>query len=69
MRPEGMLEALRALAAERGLPAQLSYEAYMRCGIGLCGSCEREGWVLCLEGPVLRFAPDGGPPEEGTGFA
>jgi hypothetical protein len=25
--------------------------------------------VLCLEGPVLRFAPDGGPPEEGTGFA
>jgi dihydroorotate dehydrogenase electron transfer subunit len=67
--PEGMLEALRALAAERGLPAQLSYEAYMRCGIGLCGSCEREGRVLCLEGPVLRFAPDGGPPEEGTGFA
>ncbi|WP_448605545.1 dihydroorotate dehydrogenase electron transfer subunit [Thermoflexus hugenholtzii] len=67
--PEGMLEALRTLAAERGLPAQLSYEAYMRCGIGLCGSCEREGRVLCLEGPVLRFAPNEGSLEEGTGFA
>jgi dihydroorotate dehydrogenase electron transfer subunit len=67
--PEGMLEALRALAAKRGLPAQLSYEAYMRCGIGLCGSCEREGRVLCLEGPVLRFAPDGSPMDERTGFA
>ncbi|GBD08852.1 Dihydroorotate dehydrogenase B (NAD(+)), electron transfer subunit [Candidatus Thermoflexus japonica] len=53
--PEGMLEGLRALATEFGIPAQLSYEAYMRCGIGLCGSCEREGVVLCLEGPVLRF--------------
>ncbi len=53
--PEGMLEGLRALAATFGIPAQLSYEAYMRCGIGLCGSCEREGVVLCLEGPVLRF--------------
>ncbi len=48
-------EGLRALAATFGIPAQLSYEAYMRCGIGLCGSCEREGVVLCLEGPVLRF--------------
>ncbi|MDW8065084.1 MAG: dihydroorotate dehydrogenase electron transfer subunit [Anaerolineae bacterium] len=53
--PEGMLEGLRALAAAFGIPAQLSYEAYMRCGVGLCGSCEREGIVLCLEGPVLRF--------------
>ncbi|WP_376789039.1 dihydroorotate dehydrogenase electron transfer subunit [Thermoflexus sp.] len=53
--PEGMLEGLRALAAAFGIPAQLSYEAFMRCGIGLCGSCEREGVVLCLEGPVLRF--------------
>ncbi len=55
--PEGMLEGLRALAAAFGIPVQLSYEAYMRCGIGLCGSCEREGLVLCLEGPVLRFGP------------
>lgn len=55
--PEGMLEGLRALAADFGIPAQLSYEAYMRCGIGLCGSCERAGVVLCVEGPVLRFPP------------
>lgn len=53
--PEGMLESLRALAAAFGIPAQLSHEAYMRCGIGLCGSCERDGRLLCLEGPVLRF--------------
>lgn len=56
--PEGMLEGLKSLAAAFGLPAQLSYEAYMRCGIGLCGSCERAGVVLCVEGPVLRFTPE-----------
>lgn len=25
----------------------------MRCGIGICGSCEQEGMLLCTDGPVL----------------
>lgn len=51
--PHGMLTALTALARGYGVPAQLSWEAYMRCGLGLCGSCEHEGRLLCLEGPVV----------------
>lgn len=53
--PHGMLAALERLAGTYGVPAQLSWEAYMRCGIGLCGSCEHEGArLLCVDGPVLR---------------
>lgn len=59
--PHPMLEALRGLAADRGLPAQLSWEAYMRCGVGICGSCEHEGMLLCADGPVLDEA-DGAAP-------
>ncbi len=51
--PHGMLEALAGMARARGIPTQLSWEAYMRCGIGICGSCEHEGRLLCADGPVL----------------
>jgi dihydroorotate dehydrogenase electron transfer subunit len=55
--PHGMLSALAAAAKRFALPCQLSWEAYMRCAIGLCGSCEHDGKVLCLDGPVLRWQP------------
>jgi len=51
--PEGMLEALASICRARRIPAELSYEAYMRCGIGLCGSCEHAGRLVCLDGPVF----------------
>lgn len=51
--PHGMLEVLDRLCREYGVPAQLSWEAYMRCGIGLCGSCEHKGRLLCVDGPVV----------------
>lgn len=54
--PHGMLAALQTLAADHHLPCQLSWEAYMRCGIGICGACEHDGRVLCLDGPVLAYA-------------
>lgn len=54
--PHGMLAALAGIARDRGLRAQLSWEAYMRCGIGICGSCEQDGRLLCADGPVLREA-------------
>ncbi len=50
--PEPMLEAVEALALSHNLPAQLSYERYMRCGFGVCGSCARGGWLVCRDGPV-----------------
>lgn len=51
--PHGMLEALTHLSSRHAVPCQLSWEAYMRCGIGICGACEHDGKVLCLDGPVL----------------
>jgi dihydroorotate dehydrogenase electron transfer subunit len=50
--PNAMLEVLKVLSQRHEVPAQLSWEAYMRCGMGLCGSCERDGWLTCLDGPV-----------------
>jgi dihydroorotate dehydrogenase electron transfer subunit len=52
--PHGMLHAVESLAARRRLPAQLAWEAYMRCGVGICGSCEHGGMLLCADGPVLQ---------------
>ena len=51
--PHGMLGALEKLGQKYHVPAQLSWEAYMRCGMGICGACEHDGTVLCLDGPVL----------------
>lgn len=52
--PHGMLAALEKLGHRYGVETQLSWEAYMRCGIGICGACEFEGKVLCMDGPVLK---------------
>src|SRR5829696_8102119 len=55
--PPPMLEAVRALCAARGTPAQLALESGMACGFGACFGCvvpTRDGFVrLCLDGPVL----------------
>ena len=62
--PNAMLLAISAYAREKGLPAQLSFEALIRCGIGLCGSCELPeavctqlgippGFLVCHDGPVV----------------
>ena len=53
-----MLEAVRAICAERAVPAQLALESGMACGFGACFGCvvpTVDGYVrLCLDGPVLR---------------
>jgi len=51
--PEGMLSALEALCRAMHVPAELSHEAYMRCGVGICGSCEHEKRLVCMDGPVF----------------
>jgi dihydroorotate dehydrogenase electron transfer subunit len=55
--PEPMLEAVARLGLSRRVPVQLSYERYMRCGLGVCGSCSRQGWLVCRDGPVRRVTP------------
>lgn len=52
--PHGMLAAVDGIGKKHGLLRQLSWEAYMRCAVGICGSCELNGNVLCLDGPVLE---------------
>ena len=56
--PPRMLEAVRALCAERDVPAQLALEAGMACGFGACYGCVvpvRDGGFarVCVEGPVF----------------
>jgi dihydroorotate dehydrogenase electron transfer subunit len=55
--PEGMLETLEQLCIKLGIPGQLSKEAYMRCGMGVCGSCQRDGLLVCRDGPVFLVGP------------
>jgi dihydroorotate dehydrogenase electron transfer subunit len=58
--PPAMLEAVRAIAAERNVPAQLALESGMACGFGGCFGCvvpTRDGYIrLCVDGPVLDAA-------------
>jgi dihydroorotate dehydrogenase electron transfer subunit len=58
--PPAMLEAVRAVCAERDVPAQLAMESGMACGFGACFGCvvpTRNGYVrLCVDGPVVDAA-------------
>jgi dihydroorotate dehydrogenase electron transfer subunit len=58
--PEGMLKAIDKFAGELRIPGQLSLEAPMPCGIGVCLGCIRPltsgGYTrVCREGPVYDF--------------
>jgi len=61
--PVPMLTALARLCQAHGLLHQFSWEAHLRCGLGICGSCELDaatrqaanipaGWLVCKDGPV-----------------
>ncbi|MEA2330271.1 MAG: dihydroorotate dehydrogenase electron transfer subunit [Thermoleophilaceae bacterium] len=58
--PPAMLEAVRLLCAELGVPAQLALESGMACGFGACFGCvvpTTGGYLrLCVDGPVLDAA-------------
>lgn len=56
--PEAMLHAVAKLAISRNIPAQISAEAYMACGIGVCNGCVCRGHGneylrTCSDGPVF----------------
>ena len=58
--PPAMLEAVRAMCAERDVPVELAMEAPMACGFGACFGCavplaDGDGYMrLCVDGPVVR---------------
>jgi len=66
--PTPMLRGLKAYAAEQNIPAQISMEEKMACGIGACLACvcnskEKDSHTnvdnkrICKEGPVF-YAED-----------
>ena len=56
--PFPMMRAVAAICRKRGIPCQVSLEAHMACGSGLCLGCAVEseheaGYIhVCREGPV-----------------
>jgi dihydroorotate dehydrogenase electron transfer subunit len=53
--PEAMLDSLAEMCIGRCVLCQLSRESYMRCGLGICGSCQRDGMLVCRDGPVFTL--------------
>jgi len=51
--PERMMEAVARLCVQHGVPCQVSVERYMKCGVGVCGSCAIGGKLCCVDGPVF----------------
>jgi dihydroorotate dehydrogenase electron transfer subunit len=56
-----MLKAVGKIAEELGVPAELSMDEHMCCGVGVCLTCvipvkTGDGWEYqrtCTEGPVF----------------
>ena len=49
--PEPMMVGAVELA--RDIPIQCSLERYMKCGFGICGSCQCGKYTVCKDGPVF----------------
>jgi dihydroorotate dehydrogenase electron transfer subunit len=74
--PDPMLHAVARLAARRGLPAQVSLDPWMGCGVGTCLGCvvwmqgateERPHYrCACTEGPVFDAGEVVWPGEEAS---
>ncbi len=57
--PHPMLEAVAALAREFAVPAQVSLEEFMACGVGGCAGCTVR--VETAQGPAMRRVCVDGP--------
>ena len=51
--PELMMASVFDAADERGIPVQASLERYIKCAVGLCGSCAIGPYRVCKDGPVF----------------
>ena len=52
--PELMLKTAFNIAESKNIAFQASLERYMKCGIGLCGSCCINGQIVCKDGPIFE---------------
>ncbi|MDO9399636.1 MAG: dihydroorotate dehydrogenase electron transfer subunit [bacterium] len=56
--PEIMMKAVAEKLINLGINQEqiyLSLERYMKCGIGICGSCSCSGYRICADGPIFRY--------------
>jgi dihydroorotate dehydrogenase electron transfer subunit len=51
--PEQMMVKMFLLAEQYNTPFQASLERYIRCGVGICGSCCMGEYRICRDGPVF----------------
>ncbi len=53
--PEKMMRAAVPVAKRHHLSYEVNLERYMKCGVGVCGSCVMDplGLILCIEGPII----------------
>jgi dihydroorotate dehydrogenase electron transfer subunit len=61
--PNPMLKAIWAMALEKEIPCQFSFESHMACGVGVCLGCPvkvRKGLIdfeykmVCKDGPIFN---------------
>ncbi len=54
--PELMEKAVFDIAVEKNIDCEISIERYIKCGIGVCGSCTVDplGICMCKQGPVVN---------------
>jgi len=53
--PEPMIVSVIETAERKKLWGQAAIERFIRCGIGICGSCAIEDKLVCRDGPVFNF--------------
>ena len=51
--PELMMKKVVDLSNEKSIPVQASLERYMKCGVGICGSCCIDSLLVCQDGTVF----------------
>ncbi len=55
--PEAMMKLVFDLAENRKIMVQASLERFMKCAVGICGSCcagEKDNVTICKDGPVFN---------------
>lgn len=51
--PEIMMKKVFDLCESRKVKCYVSLERFMKCGFGVCGQCEINGYRVCKDGPVF----------------
>ncbi|MCX8171003.1 MAG: dihydroorotate dehydrogenase electron transfer subunit [Candidatus Bathyarchaeota archaeon] len=54
--PEKMIRKVYDFAKAHSVDLQASLERYMRCAVGICGSCTIGKYRVCTDGPVFDMA-------------